>query len=112
MPRTRSPCFSGTPRKARSGRWLGGVPMLSGGSGQDLVEGGRTAGAAATEDYVKNRYHQPADEYDPKWNWAGALEDLTIYYRMGRTLADGSAWPNWYPASEFRKIRDESRAGK
>ena len=89
-----------------------GVPMLSAGSGQDLVEGGPAAGAAATEDYVKNRYHQPADEYDPKWNWAGALEDLTIYYGMGRALADGTAWPNWYPSSEFRKIRDESRAGK
>lgn len=89
-----------------------GVPMLSAGSGQDLVEGGSAAGAAATEDYVKNRYHQPADEYDPEWNWAGALEDLTIYYGMGRLLADGGAWPNWYPTSEFRKIRDESRAGK
>ena len=89
-----------------------GVPMLSAGSGQDLVEGGSAAGAAATEDYVKNRYHQPADEYDPKWNWAGALEDLTIYYGMGRALADGGGWPNWYPSSEFRKIRDESRAGK
>ena len=89
-----------------------GVPMLSGGSGQDLVEGGRAAGAAATEDYVVNRYHQPSDEYDPNWVWAGALEDLGIYYGLGRTLAEGQSWPNWTPGSEFRAVRDRSRAAK
>ena len=89
-----------------------GVPMLRGGSGEDLVVGGKAAGAAATEDYTKNRYHQPSDEYDPKWDWAGAMEDLTVYYQLGRSLADGQGWPNWYPASEFRKVRDASRAGR
>ena len=89
-----------------------GVPMLSAGSGQDLVAGGTAAGAAATEDYVKNRYHQPSDEYDSKWNWSGALEDLAVYYGLGRALADGQGWPQWYPTSEFRAIRDRSRAGQ
>lgn len=87
-----------------------GVPMLSAGSGIDLVTGGVAAGKAASEDYLKNRYHGPKDEYDPKWNWDGAVQDLTIYYQLGRQLADGDAWPNWYPTAEFKAIRDKSRA--
>lgn len=86
-----------------------GVPMLSGGSGEDLVNGGIAAGRAAAEDYNAHRYHKPQDEYDPKWDWSGAVQDLTIYYQLGRELADGDAWPNWYPTAEFRAIRDTSR---
>ena len=86
-----------------------GVPMLDANSGQDLVEGGTAAGHAKAEDYVANRYHKPADEYDPKWDWSGALSDLRIYYKLGRMLADGNSWPNWYPTAEFRAIRDRSR---
>jgi Zn-dependent M28 family amino/carboxypeptidase len=89
-----------------------GVPMLDGGAGEDLVEGGVEAGKAADEDYTAHRYHQPSDEYDPKWNWGAALQDVQLYYQMGRTLADGTAWPNWYPTAEFRAVRDKSRAGQ
>jgi Zn-dependent M28 family amino/carboxypeptidase len=89
-----------------------GVPMLYGESGEDLVVGGTAAGKAATEDYIANRYHKPADQYDPKWDWSGALEDLRIYYGLGRSLAEGSVWPNWYRTAEFRAIRDKSRAAK
>jgi len=87
-----------------------GVPMLDGGSGEDLVKGGEAAGHAATIDYIEHRYHKPQDEYDASWDWSGAVQDLTLYYRLGRQLADGNAWPNWYPTAEFRAIRDKSRA--
>ena len=89
-----------------------GVPMLDGGSGEDLLVGGTAAGHAAREDYVAHRYHKPADEYDAKWDWSGAVDDLTIYYGLGRKLADDtSLWPNWYKTAEFRGIRDRDRAG-
>lgn len=89
-----------------------GVPMLDGGSGEDLVAGGTTAGHAAREDYVAHRYHKPQDQYDAGWNWSGAIEDLTIYFGLGRTLADDTTlWPNWYKTAEFRTIRDRDRAG-
>ncbi|HEX8667649.1 MAG TPA: M28 family metallopeptidase [Allosphingosinicella sp.] len=88
-----------------------GVPMLYGEGGEDLVVGGVTAGHAAAEDYRTNRYHQPSDEYDPRWDWSGAIRDLQIYYMIGRELADSRDWPNWYPGDEFRAIRDRSRGG-
>jgi Zn-dependent M28 family amino/carboxypeptidase len=89
-----------------------GVPMVAAKSGIDLVQGGRAAGAAAEADYVDKRYHKPGDEYDPAWDWSGAMQDLQLYYTIGRELADGNAWPNWMPKDEFRAIRDASRAGK
>jgi Zn-dependent M28 family amino/carboxypeptidase len=89
-----------------------GVPMLYGESGDDLVNGGKEAGEKAAKDYTQNRYHKPQDEYNPGWDWSGAVSDLTIYYGLGRQLAEGAAWPNWYPTAEFRGIRDKSRAGQ
>ncbi len=89
-----------------------GVPMLDAGSGDDLVNGGVTAGRAAAEDYTVNRYHKPQDEYRADWNWDGAVQDLTMYYGIGRELAQSNVWPNWAPTAEFRAIRDKDRAGK
>ncbi|MDB5680938.1 MAG: peptidase [Sphingomonas bacterium] len=89
-----------------------GVPMFDGGSGEDLVDGGTAKGHAAVLDYIANRYHKPQDEYDPAWNWAGAVEDLSLYFQLGRQLAMGDQWPNWYPTAEFRGIRDKDRAAK
>ncbi|WP_353205569.1 M28 family metallopeptidase [Sphingomonas sp.] len=83
-----------------------GVPMFYGESGEDLRVGGEAAGHAATLDYIENRYHKPQDEYNPAWDWSGALEDVKLYYGLGRALADGAMWPNWYKTAEFRAVRD------
>jgi Zn-dependent M28 family amino/carboxypeptidase len=85
-----------------------GVPMLYVDGGQDLIEGGRAAGAALAEDYRANRYHGPKDEYDPNWDWSGVMADLQLFYRIGRALATSTSWPNWNEGDEFRGIRDES----
>ncbi|GGC27989.1 hypothetical protein GCM10011371_14380 [Novosphingobium marinum] len=87
-----------------------GVPMFYVDGGEDLVVGGREAGAAVAKDYTENRYHGPDDEFDPGWDWSGALADLRVYYRLGRALAETDDWPNWLPGDEFRAIRDESCA--
>ncbi len=87
-----------------------GVPMLYGRGGEDLVNGGPAAGRAASQAYRATRYHGVDDEYDPAWDWAGALADVGIYYRVGRDLATTGAWPNWLAGDEFRAIRDRSRA--
>ncbi|WP_374411191.1 M28 family metallopeptidase [Novosphingobium colocasiae] len=87
-----------------------GVPMFNLGRGVDLVNGGKAAGEAADADYTQNRYHQPGDEYSADWNWDGIVEDVTLFYRLGRALADSDAWPNWHEGDEFRAIRDASCA--
>lgn len=89
-----------------------GVPMVYFEGGDDLVTGGEAAAKAAAEDYEKNRYHAPDDEFDEKWDWSGVMSDLKLYYRIGRMLAMTDAWPNWNDGDEFRAVRDKSRNGK
>ena len=87
-----------------------GVPMLAAGSGVDVIGKGRAWGQAQADDYTDKRYHQQDDEFDPTWNWDGAVEELAMTWRLARGLADGNDWPNWYLGDEFRAIRDASRA--
>lgn len=87
-----------------------GVPMFAVGRGTDLVVGGKAAGDAASEDYTNNRYHQPSDEYSDNWDFSGMAQEVELYYRLGRALADSTVWPNWHPGDEFRAIRDRSLA--
>ncbi|WP_447762141.1 M28 family metallopeptidase [Sphingopyxis panaciterrae] len=89
-----------------------GVPMFNFGSGEDLIAGGVEAGKKGSEDYEKNRYHAPGDEYEAITNWDGMIADLRLYYVAGRMLAMTDAWPNWVEGDEFRAARDKSRAAK
>ena len=87
-----------------------GVPMFYVDGGEDLVEGGREAGEKHAADYRANRYHQPGDEYSEDWDWSGVLQDVNLFYRLGRMLATSTSWPNWNDGDEFRATRDESCA--
>lgn len=87
-----------------------GVPALYAGGGVDHFEKGEEYGLAMQAEYTRLRYHKPADEFDPNWDLRGVVEDLSALYQVGRELADGDQWPNWYEGNEFRAIRDASRA--
>lgn len=89
-----------------------GVPALYAKGGDDLVDGGKAAGEAAGKAYTDARYHKPADEYDPDWKLDGVLQDLEALYGVGRALADGDRWPNWYEGNPFRAAREKMMAGK
>ncbi|HVK41859.1 MAG TPA: M28 family metallopeptidase [Phenylobacterium sp.] len=83
-----------------------GVPAISFGSGRDLVNGGTAAGDAFSKAYTADRYHQPADEYDPSWNLEGIAQDGQLMLDLGRKLANSTAWPEWKAGSEFKLTRD------
>jgi Zn-dependent M28 family amino/carboxypeptidase len=88
-----------------------GVPMLYVDSGEDLLTGGRAAGQAAGQAYNRDRYHQPADEYDATtWSFGGIAADVEVLRGLGLTLANSRDWPNYRPTSEFRPVRDASAA--
>ncbi|MBB5878156.1 M28 family metallopeptidase [Xanthomonas sp. 3498] len=87
-----------------------GVPALSFAAGQDWVDGGVAAGKAAADDYTAKRYHQPGDEWQPNWTFAGAARDMQVLYTLGEELANSTQWPNWSRDSEFRATRDASAA--
>ncbi len=85
-----------------------GVPAISFGSGNDLVNGGIARGDALAADYRSKRYHQQDDEYQPGWDMSGIQADAAFLHAVGRQLANSSAWPNWSEDSEFRSVRDQS----
>ncbi|MEO7064550.1 MAG: M28 family metallopeptidase [Dokdonella sp.] len=86
-----------------------GVPALSFESGDDLVDGGIAAGQAAQKEYVTAHYHQPSDEWQASWTFAGMVHDLPLLYKVGSDLANSTRWPNWAADSEFRAARDADR---
>ena len=85
-----------------------GVPMLYAESGPDLRVGGIEAGIKSEADYLVNRYHKPADEYEPEWSFASMVEDGLVFYQLGHQIADSELWPTWYEGNEFKAIRDAS----
>jgi Zn-dependent M28 family amino/carboxypeptidase len=87
-----------------------GVPVLAARSGFDSREHGRAWGETQRRDYTANRYHQPSDAWSPDIDWRGAVQDLDLYYQVGRELADGKAWPRWSERAEFARERNETEA--
>jgi Zn-dependent M28 family amino/carboxypeptidase len=89
-----------------------GVPAISFEPGSDLVQGGRERGEELAKDYIKVKYHQPADEWSADWNLSGMTADLSLIYDVGRKLANSKEWPNWSKDSEFRATRDQTAAAR
>jgi Zn-dependent M28 family amino/carboxypeptidase len=87
-----------------------GVPAISFESGENLVDGGAKAGQAWKEAYNTDNYHQPSDQWSPKWTFTGMARDLEILYALGADLANAKTWPAWSKDSEFRATRDASAA--
>jgi Zn-dependent M28 family amino/carboxypeptidase len=84
-----------------------GVPSLYPDAGVQDLEHGEEWARKRREEYTRDRYHKPSDEYDPSWNLEGAVQDLRLMFSVGHDLATGDLWPNWRDGSEFKARRDE-----
>ncbi|MEE9372694.1 MAG: M28 family metallopeptidase [Saprospiraceae bacterium] len=81
-----------------------GVPVLFGEGGYDHREKGKEYAKKFKETYTAERYHAPADEFDPEeWNFEGMLQDGALYQDIGLRLANSQEWPQWKEESEFRR---------
>jgi Zn-dependent M28 family amino/carboxypeptidase len=83
--------------------------MLFAKSGLDHREFGREYLQARSKEYTDFRYHQPADEVQADWDLRGAIEDIELYFEIGREIANSDSWPAWFEGNEFRAIREQSR---
>ena len=82
-----------------------GVPMLYADPGNEHEDYGLIFGEDFSDDYTKNRYHKPADEYNDTWDLSGIKQTSEILYELGYNLANSTMWPNWYEGTEFRSLR-------
>jgi Zn-dependent M28 family amino/carboxypeptidase/glyoxylase-like metal-dependent hydrolase (beta-lactamase superfamily II) len=87
-----------------------GIPALYA-HGGDIVEG-KPAGymRKLKDEYRARHYHQPSDQFDASWPLTGGAADTRAFFEVGRRLAYGTEWPQWNEKSEFRGVRDASRA--
>ena len=86
-----------------------GVPALYTHSGTEYRDKPPGYGIEKREQYVAQDYHKPSDEIKPDWDLSGAVEDLRLFFEVGRRLATGTSWPEWRPGTEFKAVRDSMR---
>jgi Zn-dependent M28 family amino/carboxypeptidase len=84
-----------------------GIPALFTGSGADNVEHGREWGLKKIADFYKTQYHSPQDNFDPKADVSGMVEDVRLLFDLGYKLSNESNFPKWKSGSEFRAIREK-----
>ncbi len=85
-----------------------GVPILYARGGTSERAHGAEYISQRNADYVSNRYHSPADEVQESWDVDAAIEDLVLFYKIGKRLANSNEWPQWFEGNEFRVIRETS----
>ncbi|MBI2073620.1 MAG: M28 family peptidase [Gemmatimonadetes bacterium] len=88
-----------------------GVPALDPDAGTNSVQHGESWARQQRDEYTAQRYHKPADEYDPAWDLSGAVDDLRLFFRVGYRLANEATFPNWRAGTEFKAARDAMMAG-
>ena len=80
-----------------------GVPALSIKPGIDFV--GRPQGWGEEQENIYNqqRYHQPSDEYQPTFRYAGLAQEVRVTVRTARAIANDPTMPRWLSTSEFQR---------
>lgn len=80
-----------------------GVPALSILPGVDFV--GRPAGWGRDEEerYVRERYHQPSDEYRASFTYDGMAQEVRVAPRVALAVANAPTLPQWLPSAEFQR---------
>lgn len=87
-----------------------GIPAMYSRGNCDSREYGREWAAEQELDYLVNRYHRPADNYNPStWNFEGIREDAQLLFETGYILANSSYFPRWSKNSEFGNIRERDK---
>jgi len=84
-----------------------GVPALYFGTGIDHVENGKEYGLQKQMDFTINHYHKPSDQYIPgEWDLEAAVDEIQLYFSVGKRLVNQNVWPKWKDGSEFKAIRE------
>ncbi len=79
-----------------------GVPALFARGNCDSREYGKEWAAAQETDYIKNKYHKPADNYYPEMNFDGIVEDAQAILDVAHRLMTSDLRPGWKSGSEFK----------
>ena len=62
--------------------------------------------------YTAEDYHKVSDDVKADWDLSGAVEDAQLLFGVGLAVAQGDAYPEWKPGTEFRATRAARLKGK
>jgi Zn-dependent M28 family amino/carboxypeptidase len=82
-----------------------GVPALSISEPREFTGPDADELRKKQEAYNTTHYHQPSDEYDPSWNFAGAVEDLKFLAQLAWRIAAQDEMPRYNEGDQFANVR-------
>jgi hypothetical protein len=77
--------------------------------GVEVIGKAEQYGQQQDEEFNAAHYHSPSDQYNPNWDFSGAIDDLQLLFMVGKRLAYDHVWPEWKAGSEFKAERDKSK---
>jgi Zn-dependent M28 family amino/carboxypeptidase len=89
-----------------------GIPSFSIDEGLKYQGHDAAWGEAQARDYTDNHYHQPSDEFDPKWDFSGLAMMTSFGYELGQAAAAAPALQGWQPGNEFESARKQSSSSR
>ncbi|HMF09540.1 MAG TPA: M28 family peptidase [Thermoanaerobaculia bacterium] len=87
-----------------------GVPAAYLKNGTDVISKPPGYGREQVENYEKNNYHQPSDEFHEDWDLSGAVEDAQLAFYLGCRVAEAAQMPHWNKGDEFEAAREKALA--
>jgi Zn-dependent M28 family amino/carboxypeptidase len=85
-----------------------GVPALSISEPRDFTGANAEALKTRQEAYNATDYHQPSDEYDPSWSFAGAVDDLKFLAQLAWRIASQNEMPRYNQGDQFANMRQRT----
>ncbi|MGE3887021.1 MAG: M20/M25/M40 family metallo-hydrolase [Vicinamibacterales bacterium] len=82
-----------------------GVPALSISEPKEFLGPNAEALLKKQEEYNGKDYHQPSDEYDPSWDFSGAVEDMKVLADLAWRVAAAPEMPKYNEGDQFANVR-------
>jgi Zn-dependent M28 family amino/carboxypeptidase len=87
-----------------------GIPAFSVNQGMKFEGHPREYGKHFEDEYTKNNYHQPSDEFHNDWDFAGVARMARFGVALGWKAANWMPEVQWRPGDEFEAARKSAAA--
>ncbi len=86
-----------------------GVPALSISEPRDFVGPNAAELKKKQEAYNTTDYHQPSDEFNPSWDFSGAVDDMQLLAQLAWRIAAQQEMPRYNDGDQFANARKRRR---
>lgn len=83
-----------------------GIPSLFVRGNCEHIEYGKEWMTEKEQNWLRNYYHKPTDEFEEDWDLSGVEEDAKLLFMVGYKLSNENSFPKWKENSEFKHLRD------